>query len=122
MMHLVLSAAAAAVVAFATPVHAQARQEDRTGYRAIAAQDLSRAERRLVAERRIYPGRPELMLNLAAVYGRTGRAQEARALYADVLAAPPVAMDLASGAVASSHQIATRGMAALERSTAIAAR
>ena len=38
------------------------------------------------------------------------------------LAAPPVAMDLASGEVASSHQVATRGMVALERTTTIAAR
>ena len=113
----------AAAVALAAPVQAQAADGDRTGHRAIAARDLPDAERRLVAERRVFPRRPELMLNLAAVYGGTGRAAQARALYADVLAAPPVAMDLASGAVASSHEVATRGMALLERpTTAIAAR
>ncbi|MEG8023883.1 tetratricopeptide repeat protein [Sphingomonas aurantiaca] len=68
--------------------------------------DLATAEQRIVAERRIFPQRPELMLNLASVYARTGRDSEARALYAAVLARPSVALDLPSGAVASSHDLA----------------
>ncbi len=83
---------------------------DRTGYTAIAAGDLSTAEQRIVAERKIYPQRPELMLNLASVYHRTGRESEARALYAAVLAHPAVAMDLPSGAIVSSHDLASRAM------------
>lgn len=83
---------------------------DRTGYIAIAAGDLSMAEQRIVAERRIFPQRPELMLNLASVYHRTGRESEARALYAAVLARPAVEMDLPSGAVASSHDLANRAL------------
>ncbi|MEG3160146.1 tetratricopeptide repeat protein [Sphingomonas sp. LB2R24] len=83
---------------------------DRTGYTAIAAGDLSTAEQRIVAERKIFPQRPELMLNLASVYHRTGRESEARALYAAVLARPAVAMDLPSGAVLSSHDIASRAL------------
>ena len=83
---------------------------DRTGYTAIAAGDLSTAEQRIVAERKIFPQRPELMLNLASVYHRTGRDAEARALYAAVLERPAVAMDLPSGAVMSSHDLATRAL------------
>lgn len=84
---------------------------DRTGYTAIASGDLSAAERRIVAERKIFPQRPELMLNLASVYLRTGREADARALYAAVLERPAVAMDLPSGAVASSHDLASRALA-----------
>jgi hypothetical protein len=121
-VHLVLAAAASVVLTAAAPVHAQGRSDDRTAYRAIAASDLQTAERHLVAERRIYPGRPELMLNLAAVYARTNRLAEARALYADVLGRPAVDMDLASGKVVSSHRIAEQGRAMLDRGTAMAAR
>ncbi len=84
---------------------------DRSGYTQIAAGNLSAAEQRIVAERRIFPQRPELMLNLAAVYRSTGRDSQARALYTAVLDKPAVAMDLPSGAVASSHEIAQRALA-----------
>ena len=96
-----------ATLGVATPaLAAPSATVDRTGYRAIAAGDLATAEKRIVAERRIFPQRPELMLNLASVYARTGRDSEARALYAAVLARPAVALDLPSGAVASSHDLA----------------
>jgi hypothetical protein len=95
----------------ATPVLAgQSVTVDRTGYRAIVAGDLAAAEQRIVAERKIFPQRPELMLNLASVYYRTGRESEARALYAAVLDRPAVAMDLPSGAVVSSHDLASRAL------------
>jgi len=98
----VLATLGAATPALAAP----SATVDRTGYRAIAAGDLAAAEQRIVAERRIFPQRPELMLNLASVYARTGRDSEARALYTAVLARPAVALDLPSGAVASSHDLA----------------
>ena len=56
---------------------------------------------------------PEVLLNLAAIYQRTGRAAEARALYATVLDSPDVQMDLASGATTGSHQVAQRGLSRL---------
>lgn len=87
-----------------------ANAAERTAYPAIASGDLAAAERMLVAERRIYPDRPELMLNLAAVYARTGRAGEARALYQAVRARPASVMDLPDGATASSHDVAARGL------------
>jgi Tfp pilus assembly protein PilF len=99
-------ASLAATPALATP----ADTVDRTGYSAIASGNLATAEQRIVAERRIFPQRPELMLNLAAIYHRTGRDAEARALYAAVLERPSVAMDLPSGMVMSSHDLATRAL------------
>ncbi len=100
-----------ATLGAATPALAEpSATVDRTGYTAIAAGDLSTAEQRIVAERKIHPQRPELMLNLASVYHRTGRESEARALYTAVLAHPAVAMDLPSGAIVSSHDLASRAM------------
>jgi len=97
---------------------ASASTTDRTGYTAIAAGDLAMAEQRIVAERKVFPQRPELMLNLASVYHRTGRDSEARALYAAVLERPAVAMDLPSGAVVSSHELASRALARQTRQIA----
>ena len=84
---------------------------DRTGYRAIAAGDFSTAVQQLEAERRIHPQRPELMLNLAAAYRRIGRSADARALYHRVLQRPVVMLDLPSGDVASSRDLANIGLA-----------
>lgn len=106
-----------AAVVLAAPASAQA--PDRTASAAIATGDYARAERILVAERRIFPARPELMLNLATVYRMTNRAAEAQQLYADVLRRPDVLMDLPDQRVASSHALAQTG---LERMTQVAAR
>jgi Flp pilus assembly protein TadD len=86
---------------------------ERTGYTAIAAGALDKAQTLLEAEQRANPGRPEVMLNLAAVYQRSGRPEAARSLYAGVLAEKSVAMDMPSGAVVSSHVVAERGLAKL---------
>ncbi|MEG3088651.1 tetratricopeptide repeat protein [Sphingomonas sp. PB4P5] len=96
------------VVALATPFAANA--QDRTAYQHIATGDFQRAERTLIAERRIFPQRPELMLNLAAVYQQTGRAEQARALYDMVLGRPEVMMDVSADRVAGSHAIARNGL------------
>jgi Flp pilus assembly protein TadD len=110
-----LVVAAVLVAALASPALAgSAAARDRTGYQAIAAGDLASAERNLIAERRIFPQRPELMLNLAAVYARTGRVAEARALYDAALGAPAVELDVAGGKVASSHDVARAGQAMLD--------
>lgn len=116
--HLVSAAAAMAIMAAAAPVHAN----DRTAFQVIAAKDYARAERMLIAERRASPERPELLLNLAAIYRQTGRAAEARALYAEVLDRPAVALDMLSGRTVSSHDVATTSLASLATATAIAAR
>lgn len=92
---------------------------DRNAASAIAGGDYAKAERTLLAERRIFPRRPELMLNLAAVYRQTGREAEARALYADVLAREDVPMDMLDQRTTSSHAVAR---ASLARLTQVAAR
>ena len=92
--------------ALATPALAA----DRTGFQAIAAGDYRAAEETLVNERRIFPRRPELMINLAAVYARTGRAAEAASLYRAALSADDVEMAMPNGNVASSRRVAQRGL------------
>lgn len=76
--------------------------------------DYATAERKLRAEARVFPNKPEVLLNLAAIYAKTGRPAEARALYNRVLALQPVAMDVVDGQVAPSHLIATRGVRQLD--------
>ena len=93
----------------ATPAVAK----DRVGYQAIAAGNVVQAERTLDAERAIFPQKPELMLNLAAIYARTGREAQARTLYGQVLEQDAVAMDLADGSVRSSHDLAHLGLTRL---------
>ncbi|WP_341207872.1 tetratricopeptide repeat protein [uncultured Sphingomonas sp.] len=112
---LMLSALVLGTV-MATP----ASGKDRVGYQAIAAGSLAKAEQTITAERAIFPERPELMLNLAAIYARTGREAQARTLYAEVLDRDAVAMDMADGSVRTSHQLARTGMARL--TTAMATR
>jgi len=107
-----------AVAIGATALAGTAVAQDRNGYHAITAGEWQVAEQRLQHERRIYPDRPELMLNLAAIYGRTGRIAEARALYASVLDRRSVMMDMPDGVVRSSHDLAGR---ALNRLSPIAA-
>ncbi|WP_374945207.1 tetratricopeptide repeat protein [Sphingomonas sp.] len=108
---------AAFTVVMAVPGLAQA--SDRTATGAIVTGDYASAERVLVAERRIFPARPELMLNLATVYRQTGRESEAQALYADVLRRPDVLMDMPDQRTMSSHALAQVG---LQRLTQVAAR
>ena len=90
---------------FAYPTYAKA---------AIQNGDYATAERKLLAEQKIFPAKPEVLLNLAAVYSKTGRHSEARAVYDRVLALDPVAMDVADGQVAPSHLIAHRGLRLLD--------
>ncbi|MDR6852021.1 Flp pilus assembly protein TadD [Sphingomonas sp. BE123] len=108
-------AAVALTAALALAPAAQAQVADQpNAHRAIAAGDYDLAERHLLAEQRIFPERPEVLLNLAAVYARTGRVAEARALYQQVLARKAVAMDVADGQVAASHVVAQRGLRLLD--------
>lgn len=116
--HLVPTAIGLAMIAATAP----AQYKDQTGYRAIAAGDFAAAERMLVAERRIFPDRPELMLNLAVVYSRTGRTDDARALYARVLERPAKELEMPSGRAAWSHDLARTALASLDPVVTIATR
>lgn len=97
-------------VSLAVAAAAPAMASDRTGYEAIAAGDYQKAEETLVQERRIFPRRPELMINLATVYARTGRTAEAVNLYRTALQADAVDMAMPDGVVTSSHDVAQRGL------------
>ena len=87
--------------------------KDHLGYVAIQAGDYATAERTITAERRIFPDMPELLLNLATVYTRTGRAAQARDLYLRVLKEDDVMLDLPSASGVSSHALARAGLAKL---------
>lgn len=102
---------------FALMPAAQARETAQPyAHSAIQQGDFETAERKLIAEARIFPERPEVLLNLAAVYAKTGRYAEARDLYAKVLSDKPVAMDVADGQVAPSHLVAKRGLRLIDNS------
>ncbi|MFL9840701.1 tetratricopeptide repeat protein [Sphingomonas sp. ST-64] len=113
MRKILASIVLAAPLALAPAVHAETVEQP-AAHLAIAAGNYDAAERALLAERKIYRDRPELLLNLAAVYARTGRATEARALYKQVLDQKPVAMDITDGDVAGSHLVAQRGLRQLD--------
>ncbi|URW76661.1 tetratricopeptide repeat protein [Sphingomonas donggukensis] len=100
---------AAAAVAFVSPAMAQA-QAIKVAHDAILAGDFHTAERTLDAERRIFPKRAEVLLNLAAIYAGTGRWQDAARLYRIVLELPDSLMDLSSDRTARAHAIAHAGL------------
>lgn len=109
----------ASLAAAAQAAPAQTRT-DPLAAQAIERGDYAKAERRLIAERRIFPNRPEILLNLAAVYAQTDRANEARALYQQVLANEDVLMDLSAERTASAHAIAETGLRQLDIRTHVA--
>lgn len=107
MRFTVISILAAAPLFAALPANAQVRS---VAAAEIAQGDYSQAEAKLQSELRVYPTRPELLLNLAAVYARTGRTADARRIYAQVMQGSDVLMDLPGERVAGSHAIAQRGL------------
>jgi Flp pilus assembly protein TadD len=102
--------AATLIALGAVSLPAMSSAQDHTGYRQIATGDYDRAERSLATQLRAFPERPELMLNLAAVYRHTDRALQARAAYEAVLAQPNVLMDLSADKTAWSHTLARTGL------------
>ena len=94
-------------------------QEQTYGFNAIQRGDLTAAEARLTAQRAAEPGEPSVLLNLAHVYAKTGRADQAQALYRQVLATENVPMALANRSPAWSHDLAKAG---LDRARSIASR
>lgn len=101
-----------APLALAAPALAQ--DGDRVAGTAIEQGDFVGAEKVLLQELRIHPGRPELLLNLATVYAKTGRQAEAKTLYRQVLAQSDVLMDLSADRVAGSHAVAVAGLSRLD--------
>ncbi|WCT72024.1 tetratricopeptide repeat protein [Sphingomonas naphthae] len=98
----------------AAPLTAAAAQ-DQVAFRAITKADYTAAETQLAAQVAAGQREPGVLLNLAAVYNKTGRAAEAVALYRMVQSEQNVLMETASGAPIWSHDVATRGMTLASR-------
>ncbi|TKD50510.1 tetratricopeptide repeat protein [Sphingomonas baiyangensis] len=90
-------------------------RSDPYGHDAIEAGEFSEAEAALRAQLALEPDKPELLINLAAIYARTNRINEAQAMYARVMATDDVSLLLRPGHALGSHAIAERGLAKLER-------
>lgn len=78
---------------------------DANGAREILRGDLAAAERIITRERRMFPADPDLILNLAMIYRQTGRIEQARGLYRQIIDAPDEMLDTVSAPM-SAHAIA----------------
>lgn len=85
-------------------------QEQRYGFDAIQRADLTAAEARLNAALIEQPNEPSVLLNLAHVYWKTGRTEQAEALYKKVMAHENVMMLTAGRATVGSHELAQKGL------------
>jgi Tfp pilus assembly protein PilF len=97
--------------AFVASAAAAQTQEQTYGFNAIQRHDLTAAEARLVAQRTAEPNEPSVLINLAHVYSKTGRVEQAEALYRQVLASDKVMLATANRDGAWSHDLAQRGLA-----------
>lgn len=94
---------------------AQAGENSEYGYMAIARADYARAEAQLLARKAAEPREPSVLINLAHVYQKTDRALAAASMYQSALALPDVMLEMPDGRPASSHQLARRGLSALQQ-------
>lgn len=85
-------------------------QEQRYGFKAIQRDDLAAAEARLNAARLEQPNEPSVLINLAHVYWKTGRTEQAEAMYRRVLAGENVLMLTGANHQLWSHQLAQKGL------------
>ncbi|MET3723315.1 tetratricopeptide repeat protein [Sphingomonas trueperi] len=113
-----VAAAAVSLLTLASPVLAQ---DTNLAAREIMTGSYASAEQKLLNQMR-FDQRPELQLNLAAIYYATGRVDEARALYRDVLQKDDVLMTVTTDRVAGSHAIAETGLRYLSQRQHIASR
>lgn len=109
-----VAAAAALLAGAAGPAAAQ----DWNGAEQIGRGDYAAAERLILKQQRMFSGDVDLMINLAAVYARTGRTAEARRLYQTVAARPDEKMDMAGQRTAWSQALAAEGLRRLDRQVA----
>jgi len=80
------------------------------GYQQIAEGKLLLAESTLEAARVAEPREPSVLINLAAIYARTGRTDQAQAMYREVLATQNVQLEMGDHRPAWSHDLARRGL------------
>lgn len=100
----------AAVVALIAGGASVASAEAFNGAAQIARGDYAKAERDIVAQRRLYPDSVDLQINLATVYVRTGRTAEARRMYQAVAVQPDEELNLNGRPSAWSHELAAQAL------------
>lgn len=88
---------------------------DPYAHEAIEAGNFTEAEASLRAQLALEPAKPELLLNLAAIYARTNRLDAAQTLYDRAMQAENVSLLLKPGVALDSHAIAQRGMRQVEQ-------
>jgi Flp pilus assembly protein TadD len=104
----VLMAVAAVVL-----VSGAAQAADPIAFDALQRGELGTAQAKLASRVAEGTREPGVLLNLAHVYGKEGRRDEAVGLYQQVLARSNVLMEMANGRPAWSHDLAKRGIARL---------
>ena len=109
-MRMIFGCAFATAMLLVTGQATAQTQEQRYGFNAIQRDDLAGAEARLIAQRAQEPNEPSVLINLAHVYAKTGRFEQAEALYRQVMASDDVMMLTASRQQIGSHQLAQRGL------------
>lgn len=105
----------AAALAMLSSVAVQAeeaalRTADHNAALEISRGDYAKAERVLAASLKIAPRDADLLLNRAILLQHTGRAEEARATFRQVLALDDEAVELSSGNARSAHAMARAGL------------
>ncbi|WP_084582700.1 tetratricopeptide repeat protein [Sphingomonas azotifigens] len=111
-------AAAVALLSLAAPA---AAQDNSLAAKDIMSGAYAKAEQKLLAQMR-FDQRPEVQLNLAAVYYATGRIDRARSLYEQVLQKDEVPMTVSTERTAGSHAIAHAGLRYLNQRQRMASR
>lgn len=83
-------------------------------YKAIAAGDYSKAERRLRSEVRVPRDDPARLLNYGYVLAKTGRAAAAASLFEQAIQGDEIELILADGRTISSREAARRALLRLK--------
>lgn len=107
-IHAILILAAAPLAACAST--GDMVSTDPFAYRALSQNDYARAEATLVVAQAKTPDEPSMLINLATVYGRTGRPDAATRLLSKVLAQPNILLDVSNAKTEWSHDLARRGL------------
>lgn len=106
---------AAAMLVMAVLMPAMAQAADPVGFEALQRGEYDAAQSSLAARLANGSNEPGVLLNLAHVYGRDGRRDDATMLYRQVLDGRNVVMEMADGRPAWSHALAQRGLQRLSR-------
>lgn len=86
------------------------RTADHNGALEISRGDYAKAERVLTASLKVAPRDADLLLNRALLLQRTGRTDEARAAFREVLAVEDEAIEMSNGDARFAHAVARAGL------------